>query len=379
MQSKRVKQVSRLTAWILSLGVIIVLAINVLIPDQSFSSTENRPLAQFPKYNVYSLLNGDYTKKIDKWFSDQFVGRSFLVKVKYIVQKVAMVKQIEDVYLGNDMLIEDTAPINQENYDKNLAAVNAFADTYPEGVIFNFMLVPNAVSIQQDRLPSAAYPVSQFETMDSFYNSLSVNVQRVDVRSILSEHTGEYLYYKTDHHWTSQAAYYAFQVYAINVGIEAPGMDSYSRYTVHNDFKGTLANRTGSVGIYDSIEIIVPNDCPDYIVTGFDKKTASIYSEEGLKSHDPYTVFFGGNTGLISIETDVSSNRRLLVIKDSYANSFIQYLIPYYETITIIDPRYYTGSINDVMSSGGINEVLFLYNYNTYVQDTSLANVLVPQ
>jgi hypothetical protein len=89
-------------------------------------------------------------------------------------------------------------------------------------------------------------------------------------------------------------------------------------------------------------------------------------------------VFFGGNTGLISIETDVSSNRRLLVIKDSYANSFIQYLIPYYETITIIDPRYYTGSINDVMSSGGINEVLFLYNYNTYVQDTSLANVLVP-
>ncbi len=370
---------SRMTARVLSLFTILILVINVLIPDQNFSETENRSLTQFPKYNVYSLMNGDYTQKINNWFSDQFVGRSLLVKVKYVLQKMAMVKQIEDVYLGHDMLIEDTAPINQENYDRNLESVNAFADSYPEGVMMSFMLVPNAVSVQQDRLPMAASPVSQFEKMDTFYNSLSVNVQRVDVRTVLNEHAQEYLYYKTDHHWTSLAAYYAFQVYAIHVGIEAPGTASYSRYTVHNDFKGTLANRTGSTGIYDSIEIFVPQDCPDYIVTGFDKKTASIYSEEGLNSHDPYTVFFGGNTGMITIETDVTSSRRLLVIKDSYANSFIQYLIPYYETITIIDPRYYTGSISDVMASYGINEVLFLYNYNTYAQDTSLANVLAPQ
>ncbi|MBP3871045.1 MAG: hypothetical protein J6E46_08730 [Faecalicoccus sp.] len=379
MFSKQFKRMSRMTALILSVFVVLTLIVNVVTPDQSFSASENRSLAQFPKYNIYSLMNGDYTQKINNWFSDQFVGRSFLVKVKYVLQKMAMVKQIEDVYLGKDMLIEDTAVINQENYDKNLAAINAFADAYPEGVLKSFMLVPNAVSVQSDRLPMAAYPASQFETMDAFYNSLTVNLQRIDVRSILSEHASEYLYYKTDHHWTSLGAYYAFQIYAVNAGIEAPGMDHYYRYTVHNDFKGTLANRTGSTGLYDSIEIIVPKDCPDYIVTGFDKKTASIYSEEGLNSNDPYTVFFSGNTGLISIETDVTSTRNLLVIKDSYANAFIQYLIPYYQTITIIDPRYYTGNINDVMASNGINEVLFLYNYNTYVQDTSLANVLSPQ
>ena len=127
---------SRMTALILSAFVVLTLIINVVTPDQSFSASENRSLAQFPKYNIYSLMNGDYTQKINNWFSDQFVGRSFLVKVKYLLQKMAMVKQIEDVYLGKDMLIEDTAAINQKNFDKNLAAINAFADAYPVAVTF---------------------------------------------------------------------------------------------------------------------------------------------------------------------------------------------------------------------------------------------------
>lgn len=106
------------------------------------------------------------------------------------------------------------------------------------------------------------------------------------------------------------------------------------------------------------------------------KTTRSIYQSKPLQEKDQYQVFFGGNEGMINISVNNNSKKHLLLIKDSYANELVQFLLPYYRTITIIDPRYYFDDINRQMKTDLITDVLFVYNTNTFVQDTSLADCI---
>lgn len=128
----------------------------------------------------------------------------------------------------------------------------------------------------------------------------------------------------------------------------------------------------------DQIDIYVPKDNSEYIMTNetTGKSSRSIYSMEALETKDQYTVFLSGNTGRISLEMDNDSDRHLLLIKDSYANSMIQFLIPYFRTIDIIDPRYYFEDVSKLLDSQLITDILFLYNSNTLMQDTSIADCL---
>ena len=132
-----------------------------------------------------------------------------------------------------------------------------------------------------------------------------------------------------------------------------------------------MANKTGSLKIKDEIDIYVPKTETDYVVTdeSTNKKSRTIYHSEALETKDNYAVFMGGNKSLFHINIDNDSKKHLLLIKDSYANSLIPFLIPEYESITVVDPRYY-----DL-----ITDVLFMYNSNTFVQDTSLADMLQTQ
>ena len=99
-------------------------------------------------------------------------------------------------------------------------------------------------------------------------------------------------------------------------------------------------------------------------------------SAAALKSDNPYEVFFGGNHAEIGIQTSLETFRRLLVIKDSYANAVIPFLVPYFDGITVVDPRYYQGNIDELTAEGEFTDIVYLYNANTLSQDTSLEMVL---
>jgi len=106
------------------------------------------------------------------------------------------------------------------------------------------------------------------------------------------------------------------------------------------------------------------------------KKTATLYDTSKLKGKDKYALFLGGNYPILDIKTTADSTDRLLIIKDSYANSLIPFLIPYYREIVVVDPRYYYDDIEKVMKKDNITSVLFLYNGNTFVKDNSISGVL---
>lgn len=376
MPKKRSKKLALKYSRIMIVFMCLILVVNIAWPDQKTSASENRSLQTFPEWSLEDIKSGRYTTNLSNWFSDQFVGRNAMIHLKYLTQKTTGTKKIDDVFLGHGTLIEDVSPQNEKQLKRNLKAINQFQETTELST--SFVLVPNAVSVQSNQLPLAASTENQSQKMDEIYSQMNDSIQKIDVRNTLEQHKEEYLYYHSDHHWTSLGAYYSFQKMASDLSLEEVSKKNYTIYNVTNSFKGTLANKTGSVGIKDDIDIYVPENNPDYIMTDESNGTKSrtIFSSEGLESNDPYTVFLNGNHSLVQLEMNNDSSRHLLLFKDSYANAMISFLIPYYRTITIVDPRYYTEDLTQVMNSNMFTEVMYLYNYNTFVQDTSLADVL---
>lgn len=364
-------------AKVISVAAIATMTVNIIIPDHEQSETENRPLQTFPSWSTEHVLSGQYTKDLNTWFSDQFICRDQNIHIKYLIQKTFGVKEIQDVFLTKQGLIEKTAKPNKEQLERNLNAINAFKQNYPE-LNVGFVTAPNAVSIKKAYLPKYAVTLNQDKQIDNIYNKLDDSIVKIDLRNTLKKHKDEYLYYKTDHHWTSLASYYAYQDIAKAFNLETTKQSDYTIYPVTTNFEGTLANKTGSVNIKDEIDIYVPKDKCDYVITdeSTNKKSRTIYHSDALETKDQYTVFMGGNKALFHINVDNNSKRHLLLIKDSYANSLIPFLIPQYASITVVDARYYFEDYTRLIKDDLITDVLFMNNANTFVQDTSLADML---
>ena len=98
-----------------------------------------------------------------------------------------------------------------------------------------------------------------------------------------------------------------------------------------------------------------------------------------METRDKYALFFGGNYAQVKINTPIEENRTLLILKDSYANCLVPFLAPHYRTIIMVDPRYYYGNLEELIQVEGVQEVLYLYNANTFFADTSLELALTPE
>lgn len=361
---------------ILSL-LFVGMVVNILMPDRKISYVENRSLSQFPSIKYEDILNGDFNKALTSWFSDQFVGRNTMIHLRYLIQKMTGHKDINGVYLTKKGLIEEIVEPKRNANERNIAAINDFYRLF--SVPTTFLLAPNSATINDGALPRNASVRNQRKQIETFYKSLDEEIACIDLVDYFSSHKNEYLYYKTDHHWTSLGAYYGFQAFMDNRNIAVPDISEYTKYTVSDSFKGTLVNKTGAIGINDDVDIYVQKDLSNYLVTdlsdGAMKRT--VYDSKGLETNNPYEVFFGGNHALLRIETENDSKDHLIVFKDSYANSFIPFLLPYYRTITIVDPRYYYyDDIVLMMEKYLITEVLYCYNGNTFFEDSSLADVI---
>lgn len=374
---KRKKVASRLIGIFFSCVVCLLMILNLVWPDKSYSDLENRSLQTFPTLRLSYVLDGSYGKSLMDWYNDQFVGRGTLVRLSYLIQKAFGARKIDDVFLGKGMLIEDSSQMDKEQMSRTLNAINNFSNSHND-LKSSFMLVPNSISVKEKKLPSFVWYEDQNEQMDLIYDNIAKIVTTIDVRDTLNEHKDEYLYYKTDRHWTSLGAFYAFQHMSNILGIANVDENDYYIYPVANDFKGSLSHKTGNSSLEDVISIYVPKKNPDYLITNDStlEKGRSIYSSAGLKGSNAYNVFLNGNSGIMHIETNTNSKKHLLLFKDSYANAYVQFLVPYYRTITIVDPRYYFDDINRIIQSDSITDVMYVYNTNSFLLDTSLADVL---
>ena len=141
-----------------------------------------------------------------------------------------------------------------------------------------------------------------------------------------------------------------------------------------NEFQGTLASSSGIFSATDTVSIALQQNEVPYTVKYVEEKkeTSSVFVSEKLNGKSKYDVFFGGNFAQINIETKAKSQKNLLVIKDSYANCVIPLLLPSFKNVVVVDPRYYNGNLQELIEKEGITDILWLYNVNTFLNDTSI-------
>ena len=254
----------KILTWLL-LGVIVVfVGLSIVQKDREFSDSENRKLAQVP--GVADLKDGTFLKDLGTYMADQFPFRDGWISLNFKMNTLLGQKEANGVYLcKNDTLMQIPAEPNYTQRERNLAAMDSFAAAYPDVKMYA-AVVPNAVTINPELLPKNAPVRDQMADLSAIQAGLH-KVSFLDVTPTLLSHKDESLYYRTDHHWTSRAAFYAFQSMAPAMNLLVPGEEGFTVFPVSNTFEGTLASKSGSHKAKDTVEIYVPLSNIDYYVT----------------------------------------------------------------------------------------------------------------
>ena len=377
---KRKGQIENLIGKLFILLLFVFMLVNIAVPDREISEEENRVLETRPSLSMGTVMNGDFMEQWENYQSDQFAGRDFWRSFKVALDRLGGARMENGVYIGKDgQLMEEIEVPDDGQLEANLSALRQFTEDWPD-IRTTVMLIPDAACILSDSLPAFAAVEDQRQLFGVAEQRLGDSVNWVDTVSILNNHTSDKLYYKTDHHWTTQAAFYVFRESASSLGIEGEVGDGFVSYTVSDDFNGVLAAKSG-IGLSEkeTIDIYAPTQGDDDVVLSYvdeGRKATSLYDSSKLETRDQYSVFLGGNASVIDIKTVSSSQKRLLVLKDSFANCFIPFLAPYYREIVVVDPRYCSGTMEDIMDTYRITDALVLYSGNTFFTDNHLSGVL---
>ena len=372
--------ISIVMIWLFCLVIFGMSGLHILSEDKSFSESENRVLATFPKLTVSSVADGSFMKDFETYLTDQFPFRDGVISAKTFVDRVFGKNEENGVYIGKDGFLFDSQTAYEADRVKKLSkAVKKFSDSHSD-LKTAFLLAPNSTYVYSDYLPKYLELPLQNKQINSLRKkTASDNMLWLSAASLLKKNADKtQLYYKTDHHWTTRGAYLLFKEICVQWGLESSKKEidkKYDFFEVSTTFEGTLASTSGVHGTTDKIEICVPKDSEGTYVAYFEssgEKTASLFFADKLETKNQYEVFLGGNYDKVIISTVASTNKSLLLIKDSYANCMIPMLTPYFSKIVVIDPRYLTDSLDSIIKENEFTHMLYLYNLNTLLEDNSL-------
>ncbi len=343
-----------------------------VMPDVGFSQQENRVLQQLPDFSLSSLADGTFTASFERYTTDQFPFRDAWTALKARCELLSGKKENNGVYYcGGDVLITDFDAPADETIDSAVDALNAWVE-YTDTPIY-FGLIPGAGEVQSSLLPANAPNASQQAVIDRAYGrSKAVNI---DVASALRQHAGEYIFYRTDHHWTSLGAFYAYDALCRVWGFPAPDLASYDRQTVSDAFYGTTYSSSGFSWVRpDEMEIFVPDD-GTVTLTDYgspEPATEPMYDTSFLDVKDKYSMFLGGNTSLLRVDTG-HEGPSLLIVRDSYSDSLVPFLTANFSRIDLVDLRYYKDSLAMYADENDFDSILVLYSVSNFSTDRNLA------
>lgn len=345
--------------------------VTFVLPDQSFSETENRYLQTMPEIKWAKLLDGSFMNEFEDYLADQMAGKDLFLTLKSKAEQAWLKRENNGIVKAEPFLIEKFS-FNQQNVFKNIDALNAFSQAIPNMTV---MVVPNQVGVYDSYLPQHLPTDNQFDVIQSLEQALMMPV--INVSNTLKQHKDEDIYYHTDHHWTMRGAYYAYQTWFDEM---AKPLESYERKIVSGNFQGTryrkfhdLTRETDVIEWFDVTRQL------DLTITYSDNRVSNEYFKHDLlKQTDQYRFFLDGNDPLIKIDIHHKNEKakKLVVVKDSYADSFVPFLLSHYDEIHLIDPRYNKQSLKAYMTDHNLDELLVLYNLHTFNSDQSLRQIL---
>lgn len=368
--------IQSITAVFLTVFVLLFALAFILMEKQEFSEGENRYLEKFPEFTFEDLKEGKYTEKLQSYLSDHFPLRDMFMGLKAETEIALGKREIGGVYIAKDgYLIEDYAA--PENTDKIVGQFEKFEKSVNSAEV-SLMLVPTAVTVYEEKLPALAPVRSQLETRDEIYGRLAFST--IDCYDALMEAKEENeLYYRTDHHWTGYGAYAAYTAYCEAKKITPLPLSRFEITEVSTDFKGTVYSKLNDAKIKSDTITVFENPENRLTVYYEDKKetTDSLYNFEYLDKKDKYSMFLNNIHPFIEITNETAdSDKELAVIKDSYANCMVPFLVNHYRKVYVFDTRYYKGGPSGFINENGqITDVLLLYNMNTLDGDLGIGGI----
>lgn len=358
-------------------------ALQLLLPDRDFSPMENRYLAHMPelKKEDFQLswpirdsgrfFTGAFMSDFESYVTDQFPGRDLWIAAKSLSERTLGKGENNGVYLcAKDTLIPRFDPPDEELVSNNFSYVNKLVENVDIPVYFS--LIPGKVSVWADRLPAGAPNADEAALIARAQTETGAGW--VDLDGALREHAEEDIYYRLDHHWTSLGAYYGYAALMEAMGIAPVPLEDYDKTTVSETFNGTTFSSSGVRWMEpDQIDVYVPDN--GVTVTswrGPQPEAGALYDWSKLEEKDKYAVFLGGNQSLAVLETEHTGGPRLLVVRDSYADSLAPFLTAHFSQIHLFDPRYNKTPLSRYIEDNQIDQVLVLYSAANFVSDTNL-------
>lgn len=323
-------------------------------------------LRHMPHPTKKSFLDGSWAQWTESYLSESIGFHDILFRFKTKIDLFIGEKMIRDVYVTEDMLLEKITAQENIEIPASASVLNSFHEKYK--IPSYFILVPSASEIYEERLPANAVKENQESLIRDIYANVRTGIRCVDAHNILSSQKEEYIYYRTDTHWTSYGAYCVYQAAIQKMGFTAVPYNRYVISHVSTDFKGDLYQKT----LHDGVQADVL-DCYTYEngatilrITAHhadgsvEQRSLSLYDQNALQTEEKYDFYLGAPCAMLRIQTDLENGRKLLIYKDDFADCMIPFLVQHYSEICIIDLEQSSEISMRIADPSEFTQVLFL-------------------
>ena len=346
----------------------------LFFPKRTFSEDESRYLQAFPEFSLESLKSGKFMKEFETFVTDQFPGRDAWVAAKCVFERLSGKQENNGIYFcGSDTLIAKVDDPDPDQVEKNLQAVQSLTEKTDKPVYFS--LIPSAAYVWADKLPDNAPTADQAALLQKAQEAVP-GAHWVDLASALTGHKDEYIFYRTDHHWTSLGAKYGYEALVPAMGLtEAEGDWIQQPQVVSDSFFGTSWSSSGVRWVpADEIWRYAPDDGIT-VTSNFtgQPEEGALYHPEKLEQKDKYTYFLGGNQPLCVIKNEnLPDAPKVLILRDSYSDSLAPFLAQSCSEVHLFDVRYNLNSVAQYAEENDIDEILVLYSVANFVSEKNI-------
>lgn len=399
----------------------------------SESAVEKRQLTTFPAFTVSSFLDGSWFSGISTWYADTFPGRERLMSASLAMKDMYGIKGSESFYGGGHadaipdqnqkngkesktkanqkpaerkytsqeipdtfaltdsvqsqvmqgLLVKDGAVYGayyfiQETADAYIDTLNRAAEEL-EGITNVYcILIPNNSGVVLDEQTMQGLGGSDPLQASAYYcGGFNDLVHPVPIIEALRDHKNEYVYFRTDHHWTGLGAYYAYVEFCKAKGVEPASLDSFETHT-YEPFLGSYVTELQRYDLNaDSVTGYVPNDTNSLTVYTGDYEGNTTFDTENMDSfeapvfntandldeYSQYLRFISGDRGLITIDNPkLNDGSSCMIIKESYGNALVPFLVDHYDKIYVVDERYNNGQALSFCKENQVDDLIIASN-----------------
>ncbi len=344
----------------------------LLSPYRTFSDAERRYLAEPPKLSDEKLSDWSYDDKTETFLADHLPGRNALVSLNAYLTLYTGRQVSADVFCDAEgYLVEAPVDFNAQELMRRLDRIAKLGET--TGLTPRLLIVPSAGYVRREKLPeSLAALYRDGEALQQIADAQGVSLVPIAERF---QTEGQSWFYRTDHHWTADGAFAAYEAYMRAAGHEPLSKDAFTRREI-SGYSGSTRSRS-ALWLHPTEPLTVdePTDC-EVSVTFSDREGtfSSLLFAEHLDAYDWYPYFLDGNHPVTVIENRSADADApvLLMVKDSFGNTLVPYLVPSYRTIVMVDPRYTKQSVSELAGQYGATELLFCYSIERIATEESL-------